>query len=125
MDQIKRLAENCDGLSGFLIYNSFGGGTGSGFTSLIAERLSSEFAKKCRLQYSVYPAPRIASAVVEPYNAVLTTHSTLDHSDCTFMMDNEAIYEMCSKKLGVINRHLQSNAGYDKFSLVGTDANVL
>lgn len=101
MDQIKRLAENCDGLQGFLIYNSFGGGTGSGFTSLIAERMTNEFEKKCRLQFSVYPAPRIASAVVEPYNTVLTTHSTLDHSDCTFMVDNEAIYEICAKKLAV------------------------
>lgn len=101
MDQVHRLAENCNGLQGFLIYNSFGGGTGSGFTSLIAERLSAEYPKKCRLQFSVYPAPRIATAVVEPYNAVLTTHSTLDHSDCTFMLDNEAIYEICSKKLCV------------------------
>jgi tubulin alpha len=63
--------------------------------------LASEYAKKCRLQFVVYPAPRIASAVVEPYNAVLTTHSTLDHSDCTFMMDNEAIYNICTKKLSV------------------------
>jgi tubulin alpha len=101
MDQIARLSESCAGLSGFLIYNSFGGGTGSGFTSLLAERLSSEYAKKCRLQFAVYPAPAISSAVVEPYNAVLTTHSTLDHSDCTFMVDNEAIYDICAKKLAV------------------------
>lgn len=101
MEQLQKLAENCDGFQGFLIYNSFGGGTGSGFTSLITERLQSEYGKKCRLQFVVYPAPRIASAVVEPYNAVLTTHSTLDHSDCTFMMDNEAIYDICTKKLNV------------------------
>lgn len=101
MEQIHKLAENCNGLSGFLIYNSFGGGTGSGFTSLLSERLGGEFGKKSRLQFSVYPAPRIASAVVEPYNAVLHTHSTLDNSDCTFMMDNEAIYEICAKKLCV------------------------
>jgi tubulin alpha len=101
MDQVLKLAENCDGFQGFLIYNSFGGGTGSGFASLITERLYSEFGKKCRLQFAVYPAPRISSAVVEPYNAVLTTHSTLDYSDCTFMVDNEAIYEICTRKLAV------------------------
>ena len=39
--------------------------------------------------------------VVEPYNAVLTTHNTLDHSDCAFMVDNEAIYEICRRNLGV------------------------
>jgi tubulin alpha len=101
MEQTRKLSENCDGFQGFLIYNSYGGGTGSGFSSLLTERLASDFGKKCRLQFAVYPAPRIASAVVEPYNAVLTTHSTLDHSDCTFMVDNEAIYEISTKKLNV------------------------
>lgn len=49
----------------------------------------------------VYPAPKTASAVVEPYNAVLTTHSTMDHSDCAFVLDNEAVFDICSKNLGV------------------------
>lgn len=101
MDQMQKMAENCDGFQGFLIYNSFGGGTGSGFTSLLTERLSGEYNKKVRLQYGVYPSPKISSAVVEPYNTVLTTHTTLDHSDCTFMMDNEATFDICSKKLGL------------------------
>jgi hypothetical protein len=30
--------------------------------------------------------------VVEPYNAVLSTHSTIENSDCTFLVDNEAVY---------------------------------
>ena len=30
--------------------------------------------------------------MVEPYNSILTTHTTLEHSDCAFMVDNEAIY---------------------------------
>ncbi|CAO1318719.1 unnamed protein product [Diamesa tonsa] len=101
MLQLIKLAEQSDNFQGFLIYNSFGGGTGSGFTSLLIERLSNEYGKKCRLQFAVYPSPRISSAVVEPYNAVLTTHSTLDYSDCTFMMDNEATYEICANKLGI------------------------
>ncbi|VDQ06728.1 unnamed protein product [Trichobilharzia regenti] len=36
-------------------------------------------------QFAVYPAPQIATAVVEPYNSILTTHTTLEHSDCAFM----------------------------------------
>ena len=65
MDQTRKLAENCDGFQGFLFYNSFGGGTGSGFSSLLTERIASDYGKKCRLQFAVYPAPRIATAVVE------------------------------------------------------------
>lgn len=101
MLQVRKLAEKCESFQGFLIYNSFGGGTGSGFTSLVTERLCNEYAKKCRLQFAVYPAPRISTAVVEPYNAVLTTHSTLENADCTFMVDNEAIYDISANKLGV------------------------
>uniref|UniRef100_A0AC34Q1Y3 Tubulin alpha chain n=1 Tax=Panagrolaimus sp. JU765 TaxID=591449 RepID=A0AC34Q1Y3_9BILA len=40
MDRVRRLAENCRGLQGFLVFHSFGGGTGSGFTALLMERLS-------------------------------------------------------------------------------------
>lgn len=84
---VNKLAEQCENFQGFLIYNSFGGGTGSGFTSLLVERLSNDFSKKCRLQFAIYPAPKISTAVVEPYNAILHTHSTLESSDCTFMVN--------------------------------------
>ena len=38
LDRIRKLADQCTGLQGFLIFHSFGGGTGSGFTSLLMER---------------------------------------------------------------------------------------
>lgn len=69
----------------------FTGGTGSGFTSLLMERLSVDYGKKSKLEFAIYPAPQISTAVVEPYNSVLTTHTTLEHSDCAFMVDNEAL----------------------------------
>ena len=52
-------------------------------------------------RFSVYPAPRVATAVVEPYNAVLATHSTLEHSDVTFLVDNEAVYDICRRNLDI------------------------
>ncbi|XP_033112799.1 tubulin alpha-1D chain-like [Anneissia japonica] len=101
VDRIRKLADQCCGLQGFLIFHSFGGGTGSGFASLIMERLSLDFGKKSKLQFSIYPAPQIATAVVEPYNAILATHSTLEYSDCAFMVDNEAIYDICHRNLDI------------------------
>jgi Tubulin/FtsZ family, GTPase domain len=86
MDKVRRLADNCSGLQGFFIFHSFGGGTGSGFGALILERLSTDYGKKSKLEFSVYPAPTMANSVVEPYNSVLTTHTTLEHSDCSFMV---------------------------------------
>ena len=101
LDRIRKLADNCKGLQGFLVFHSFGGGTGSGFTSLLMERLSVDYGKKAKLEFAVYPAPQVATAVVEPYNAILTTHTTLEHTDCAFMVDNEAIYDICKRHLNV------------------------
>jgi tubulin alpha len=101
VDKIRRLSEHCTGLQGFLIFHSFGGGTGSGFTSLLMERLSVDYGKKSKLEFSVYPAPQMSTAVVEPYNSILTTHTTLEHSDCAFMVDNEAIYDICTRNLNI------------------------
>ncbi|KAF0441099.1 Gtp-tubulin in complex with A Darpin [Gigaspora margarita] len=101
LDRIRKLADNCTGLQGFLVFHSFGGGTGSGFSALLLERLSVDYGKKSKLEFAVYPAPEVSTAVVEPYNSVLTTHTTLEHSDCAFMVDNEAIYEICRRNLDI------------------------
>ncbi|KAK4153302.1 Tubulin/FtsZ, GTPase domain-containing protein [Chaetomidium leptoderma] len=101
IDRIRRVVDNCQSLQGFLVFHSFGGGTGSGFGALLLERLSTDYAKKCKLEFTVYPAPRLSSAVVEPYNAVLSTHSTIENSDCTFLVDNEAVYDICRRNLDI------------------------
>uniref|UniRef100_A0A0M3HPG0 Tubulin alpha chain n=2 Tax=Ascaris TaxID=6251 RepID=A0A0M3HPG0_ASCLU len=101
IERTRKLAENCDSLQGFFIFHSIGGGTGSGFAALIMERLSPEYGKKSELEFCVYPAPQVSTAVVEPYNSVLTTHNTLEYSDCTFLVDNEAIYDICRRNLDV------------------------
>ena len=84
LDRIRKLADNCTGLQvslirtgldqmstgvenisnnfavkGFLIFHSFGGGTGSGFTSLLMERLSVDYGKKAKLEFCIYPAPQV------------------------------------------------------------------
>ena len=41
-----------------MIFHSFGGGTGSGFASLMMERLSIDYGKKSKLAFSIYPAPQ-------------------------------------------------------------------
>ena len=65
------------------------------------ERLSVDYGKESKLEFSIYPAPQVSTAVVEPYNSILTTHTTLEHSDCAFMVDNEAIYEICHRNLDI------------------------
>ena len=81
LDRIRKLADNCTGLQGFLVFNAVGGGTGSGLGSLLLERLSVDYGKKSKLAFTVYPSPQVSTAVVEPYNSVLSTHSLLEHTD--------------------------------------------
>jgi len=63
LDRIRKLADQCTGLQGFLIFHSFGGGTGSGFASLLMERLSTDYGKKSKLEFAIYPAPQVSFRV--------------------------------------------------------------
>jgi tubulin alpha len=91
----------CNGLQGFLIFHSVGGGTGSGFASLLLDRLAADYGKKSKLDFCVYPSPQVSTAVVEPYNSVLATHGLLEHTDVTFLLDNEAVYDVVKRCLGI------------------------
>ena len=53
-----------------MIFNSAGGGTGSGLGCLMLERLSVDYGKKSKLSFTVWPCPQVSTAVVEPYNCV-------------------------------------------------------
>ncbi|KAL7227454.1 hypothetical protein ACSBR1_022330 [Camellia fascicularis] len=94
LDRIRKLADNCTGLQGFLVFNAVGGGTGSGLGSLLLERLS-------KLGFTVYPSPQVSTSVVKPYNSVLSTHSLLEHTDVAVLLDNEAIYDICRHSLDI------------------------
>ena len=100
LNKIRRLAETCSSLKGFQIHRSLGGGSGSGLASYIMERLSDEYGKKSKMEFTIFPAPNMSS-VVEPYNTVFTTHTTLPHSDCSFMVDNEALYNIVYRNLHI------------------------
>ena len=99
--RIRKLADQCTGLQGFLVFNAVGGGTGSGLGSLLLERLSVDYGKKSKLGFTIYPSPQVSTAVVEPYNAVLATHSLLEHTDVAVMLDNEAVYDICRRNLDI------------------------
>lgn len=65
------------------------------------ENLSRDYGKKDKLEFAIYPAPQVSTAVVEPYNSILTTHTTLEHSDCSFLVDNQALYDICRRNLNI------------------------
>ena len=129
LDRIRKLADNCTGLQGFLIYHAVGGGTGSGLGCLMLERLSVDYGKKSKISFTVWSCPQVSTAVVEPYNTVLCVHSLLEHTDVTnqvhtrfefthhsvfvflqtrafhrftnTQVDNEALYDICRRNLDI------------------------
>ena len=64
IENLRKMAEGCPGLQGFVVFHSFGGGTGSGFASLLMERLSIDYGKKSKLAFSIYPAPQVIFLII-------------------------------------------------------------
>lgn len=60
-----------------------------------------DYGRKSKLSFAVSPSPQVSTAVVEPYNSVLSTHALLEHTDCTFCLDNEALYDVCRRNLDI------------------------
>lgn len=59
LDRVRKVADDCHSMQGFIIFRSFGGGTGAGFTTLLIERLCQDYGRTSKLEFAVYPAPRV------------------------------------------------------------------
>merc|ERR1711878_99577 len=100
-DRLRKLVDNSQNVQGFIINHAVGGGTGSGLGALILERIAVDYRKKSKIGFEIYPAPKISTCIVEPYNSMLSTHWLLDHTEVSVVLDNEAIYAIRQKQLGI------------------------
>jgi tubulin alpha len=73
LDRIRKLADHCARMQGFLIFDSFGGGPGAGSGCLLLERLLIESRKKKKLEFKVYSARQVSTTVVGLSNFTLAT----------------------------------------------------
>jgi tubulin beta len=99
IDVVRREAEHCDCLQGFQLTQSIGGGTGSGMGTLLLSKLREEYPDRIFTSFSVVPSPKVSEVVVEPYNATLSVHQLVEITDETFIIDNEALYDICFRTL--------------------------
>ncbi|KAF5866944.1 Tubulin beta chain (Beta tubulin) [Aspergillus alliaceus] len=99
LDVVRREAEGCDSLQGFQFTHSLGGGTGAGMGTLLISKVREEFPDRMMATFSVLPSPKVSDTVVEPYNATLSVHQLVEHADETFCIDNEALYDICTRTL--------------------------
>ena len=106
IDVIRRETEDSDCLQGFQLVHSLGGGTGSGLGTLLLAKIKEEYPDRIVMSFSVVPSPKVSDTVVEPYNAMLSTHQLIDNTDQTFCIDNEALHDICTRVLKI------TKAGY-------------
>ncbi|CAD8081479.1 unnamed protein product [Paramecium primaurelia] len=101
LDRLRKLVEDCSCQQGIVLFNSVGGGTGSGLGALLLERLSDDYSKQIKMGINIYPSPLNGTAVVEPYNVILATQYLQELADFCILLDNQAIYEICNKILDI------------------------
>eukprot|EP00405_Crypthecodinium_cohnii_P064847 CAMPEP_0195039768 /NCGR_PEP_ID=MMETSP0326_2-20130528/79976_1 /TAXON_ID=2866 ORGANISM="Crypthecodinium cohnii, Strain Seligo" /NCGR_SAMPLE_ID=MMETSP0326_2 /ASSEMBLY_ACC=CAM_ASM_000348 /LENGTH=558 /DNA_ID=CAMNT_0040066653 /DNA_START=26 /DNA_END=1703 /DNA_ORIENTATION=- len=99
LDVVRKEAEGCDCLQGFQMCHSLGGGTGSGMGTLLISKVREEYPDRIMETFSVIPSPKVSDTVVEPYNAVLSFHQLVENADECFLLDNEALYDICFRTL--------------------------
>ncbi|XP_060842970.1 tubulin alpha-2 chain-like [Rhopalosiphum padi] len=102
MDQLARLAENCNSLQGIAVFRSISGGTGSGMGSRIIETIKNTYPNKTIIDLNICSSSEFSNITVEPYNTALATHHVLDLVNCSLLFDNKSIYDICGSKLDLL-----------------------
>jgi tubulin alpha len=99
VDRIRKMTNSCENLQGFIMINAYGGGTGSGFGNLVAERLHEEYAKKTKMQCAILPGQTLSTSIVDPYNCLFACNASVRDINFCLNSDNEACYNICREQL--------------------------
>lgn len=95
MERIRNLVEECDVLEGFMVTHALGGGTGSGFGSLLLDTLAETYRASVMTSVALLPS-HSTSCVVEPYNEVLSVHHMLQSTTMILPFDNATLMSLNS-----------------------------
>ena len=104
LDRLRKQVDACDNFQGFLLHHSSGGGTGSGFSSLLYKHLQTYFGpKKVHMAFIVDPDPEFCVSSVEPYNQLMNINALTSAPSKILALPfgNHAIREMCKRNLSV------------------------
>ncbi|CAK0839355.1 unnamed protein product, partial [Prorocentrum cordatum] len=99
LDVARKEAEGCDCLQGFQMRHPLGGGTGAGMGALLISKVREEYPDRIMGTFSIIPSPNVSDTVVEPCNAVLSFHQLVENADECFLLDSEALCDMCFRTL--------------------------
>lgn len=73
MNQLARLAEDCNSLQGIALFRSIGGGTGSGMGSRIIETIKNTYPSKTITDFNIYSTSKV-SVQNHLYQFISATH---------------------------------------------------
>ncbi|KAK2105091.1 Tubulin beta-8 chain [Saguinus oedipus] len=62
-------------------------------------KIHEEYPDRFINTFSILPSPKVSDTVVESYNATLSVHQLIENADETFCIDNEVLYNICSRTL--------------------------
>ncbi|CAL1260936.1 unnamed protein product [Larinioides sclopetarius] len=100
LNAVRKEAERCDTVLGFLLFSSVAGGTGSGFGSYISEVLRANYPSVSSANITVWPFQR-GEVSVQAYNATLSLSSLQKSADAIFMFENDWLLKLCHHKMGL------------------------
>ena len=101
LEVVRREAEASDSLQSFEVTHSLGGGTGSGFGSLLMLKLREEYPGKLIEAFSIFPSAKVSDNVLEPYNTTLAMSRLIEDPDLSVCLDNEGLLALCRSKLKI------------------------
>ena len=95
---IRKQLERLDCFTGFQIFQSLAGGTGSGLGAHLVERLRDDYPGSTILNFSVWPYTN-GEVILQNYNILLTLSHLLEHSDGVVTIFNDQILTICKELL--------------------------
>lgn len=88
LDVIRKMIEKIDYLSGFLIFQSLAGGTGSGFGTHLVEAIKMNNPKTNMINVAIWPYST-GEVILQNYNSILTISRLIEHSDNVISLYND------------------------------------
>lgn len=101
LEKIRHQSEKSDSLSSFLVTQAMGGGTGSGLSSIIFQRLDEGYRINPAFNFSVFPNKKYSLNSLEPYNFVLAMSSIYNYTDIMCPADNESLINICMRNYDI------------------------
>ena len=103
VEPLRKEAEQCDRVKEFILNSSTYGGSGSGLTGLVCDKLGLEFSKSDLICNQVVPPPSMLGVDVLAIQNHILNVNMKEASGMELWYDNESLYRVCKSHLGIEN----------------------